>query len=561
MTHAAVATALAAALLAPFAAADETAEALSASERAALQTRLVELAHEATPKTVMVRGLIGLGTGARVRPDGTVYTNAHVAAGARYAILMYHDGTRVMARRTGIDFDRDLAVLVPVDAPAEPLPHFTPATERPKPGTWVAALGYPGGPRGDAMPTFTAGRITSGGGLAQVSGFLDYSAAMRSDAPLYSGNSGGPLVGLGGELVGINGAVDIGAALGEGGLGSLTIPIDDVLARTRALTGGVIRLPGDVTLDPDTNPLVGWLEQELDPWIQELMQAQLDGGEGASPNVTRDMFDGLAKTSDRRKLGSGAVKSFTEGARRSLRNRLLLATMDGALAGKRSHAVLLKREDGTRIPGTRVLDLGIVTAEAHVTGASGVLRDATSGRWEVVARSDEHGLALLRRVGAAPLTTDHASPAPHAPPVGSFVAVAHADGPVSAGVLSAAPRPIPADLAQLLMSGQQQRMQRLMRGLLTAVEVFGSDELAELAKQTRNAMDLRNGFSAGVETRGFAKALSFDAPIDQSSIGAPLVTADGELVGVITGRAHHGTAYAVPVATIIEAFVPSADDG
>src|SRR5438552_991090 len=82
-----------------------------AEDEKALEARVVKIAHFARARTPVVYGAIGLGSGAVVDAKGTVVTNAHVVVGARIAIVELADGRRWVARRRGIDLERDLAVL------------------------------------------------------------------------------------------------------------------------------------------------------------------------------------------------------------------------------------------------------------------------------------------------------------------------------------------------------------------------------------------------------------------------------------------------------------------
>jgi S1-C subfamily serine protease len=129
-----------------------------AQEARDLEASLVHLAERARERTVLIYGVIGLGSGAIVDPSGVVVTNAHVVAGARYAMVQWPDGTTGLARQRGIDYTRDLAVLEPV----EPQPRrlaFTLAPAVPAEGTWVVALGYPGGLQTTGSPTVSLGRV------------------------------------------------------------------------------------------------------------------------------------------------------------------------------------------------------------------------------------------------------------------------------------------------------------------------------------------------------------------------------------------------------------------
>ncbi|RME72170.1 MAG: serine protease, partial [Planctomycetota bacterium] len=493
-------------------------EVLDARELAAFERTWQRVAREATPKTVMVLGLIGLGTGARIDEDGTVVTNAHVAAGASYAVLTYHDGTRVLARRLGIDYDKDLAVLRPVERSEKPLPYFEFRRQRPRAGAWVAALGYPGGPRGDAKPIFTVGRVVQpeGRGMAQVSGFLDYGDAIRTDVPIFSGNSGGPLVDAQGRLVGINGAVDLAAALGADGLGSLAIPSELVERRIRRLEGGVVRLPGDVVLDPATNPLLRWLREKLDASVRKEMERRLENDplRPMPPALARKLAEDALEHAERVAASHAELEGFTRSVRHSGRNRVLRASMARVLEDRNIPVRALHAPDGRVVAATDLGARGCVVVLAAAGEGDGHFEDERGRRWRVARRSEEHGLALLEPVGEAP-PVHRIAERREEPAVGTLVAVPDTAGEiVAAGVVSARARMIPTDLEELMQTALFDRLRRPLRVLLVALEEFGSKETAELARQIRRAIEIRSGFSSGVQDRGFKHALSFDAPID-----------------------------------------------
>lgn len=159
------------------------------------------------------------GSGAIIHSDGYVITNYHVISDAD-RIQITTDGGRVFrATVVGSDPVTDLAVLqIEGDGPFPALPFAPPNTFRV--GDWVIAignaLGLPGGPS-----------VTLG-----VVGALDRTLTTReqtltdliqTDAAINEGNSGGPLVDLNGEIIGINTAVVRGAQGIGFSVGSFTV--------------------------------------------------------------------------------------------------------------------------------------------------------------------------------------------------------------------------------------------------------------------------------------------------------------------------------------------------
>jgi S1-C subfamily serine protease len=516
---------------------------LSREEALSLESRLAGVAAEATKKTVCVFGVIGLGSGAVVDPAGTVVTNAHVAAGARFAVVLRSDGERLLYKRRGIDFEKDLAVLEPERPLDAAVPHFALAPALPDEGAWVAALGFPGGPRGaDPRPTFTIGRVAKGGGMPNVAGVLDYSDAIRTDVPIFSGNSGGPLVDLEGRLVGINGAVDL-----TGDTAGLSIRTELVADRLESLKGGVIRLPGGTVLDPATNGLVARLERALDPIVRDLMERNL----GRATDEADDLIgQALPLSGDPRAADRFAEKIGTAG-----RNRLLRGLFEREMGGRR-RAIALGAGEGRTVPATPLNHReAVACASALGDPAEGATVEAADGRrFRVAARAAKHDLVLLQ-LDSGPDLEVHAEADAEEPAVGTLVVACGENGPLGAGVVSAPARRISARTSLLLAQSAEGGLQkRILETIGRVARLLGSDEVAELVRQLEAALEQRRGFSAGSHPRGHARVISHDAPLGPSAAGAPLVDLHGRLVGVHIATAHHGTSYAVPIATVRAAF-------
>ena len=150
----------------------------------------------------------GIGSGMVVRADGQVLTNHHVIADAVSFAIEYADGARVAARLVYGDPRLDLALIAP-EAPQQQRT-AAPLSERAaRAGEWVMAIGHPFG-LGD---TVTVGVISGLGrdheDLGSPPG-LDPQGIwsfIQTDASINLGNSGGPLVDLRGEVIGLTTAV------------------------------------------------------------------------------------------------------------------------------------------------------------------------------------------------------------------------------------------------------------------------------------------------------------------------------------------------------------------
>lgn len=170
-----------------------------------------DVADEVTSAVVSVtsRGLRG--SGVLIDGRGSIVTNHHVVRDARRVRVTLRDGRDLLARVVGTDADSDLALL---DLEGEGFPHARLSSEPPPPiGTWVLAIGNPMG----LSHTVTFG-IISAQGRAGI-GIAIYEDFLQTDAAINHGNSGGPLVNLDGEVVGINTAVELSTPGASQGLG------------------------------------------------------------------------------------------------------------------------------------------------------------------------------------------------------------------------------------------------------------------------------------------------------------------------------------------------------
>ena len=142
----------------------------------------------------------GIGTGVVIVDKGVILTNLHVVAGADRIGITFHDGLETTASITGAQPENDLAVLqahkVPDDLEAATLR----STQNLRPGDHVVAVGFPFGIGPSASAGVVSGlqrEFTSPEGKRQLSNLIQFDAAANP------GNSGGPLVTLDGEVVGI----------------------------------------------------------------------------------------------------------------------------------------------------------------------------------------------------------------------------------------------------------------------------------------------------------------------------------------------------------------------
>lgn len=146
------------------------------------------------------RRAIGQGSGVVVDGEGYIVTNAHVVSGAEAVSVRLSDGRTHEATIVGTDAKNDLAV-VKIDASGL-IPAPWGDSDKLEVGEQVWAIGNPFGLDG----TITQGIISAKGrqGVNVEELYQDY---LQHDAAVNPGNSGGPLVNIVGEIVGINTAI------------------------------------------------------------------------------------------------------------------------------------------------------------------------------------------------------------------------------------------------------------------------------------------------------------------------------------------------------------------
>lgn len=137
----------------------------------------------------------GAGSGVIISSDGYIVTNNHVVDGADELTVTLDDNREFSARIIGTDKKTDLA-LIKIDGKNLPtLPIGD--SDKLKVGEWVLAVGNPF----NLSSTVTAGIISA---KARSLGANDIESFIQTDAAINAGNSGGALVNVKGELIGIN---------------------------------------------------------------------------------------------------------------------------------------------------------------------------------------------------------------------------------------------------------------------------------------------------------------------------------------------------------------------
>ncbi len=158
----------------------------------------------------------GVGSGFIISNDGLVLTNAHVVEGADEVLVTLTDRREFKARVLGADKRSDVAVL---KLEATNLPFLrTGDSSKIRVGEWVIAIGSPF----NLENSVSAGIISA---KARDTG--DYLPLIQTDVAVNPGNSGGPLINMRGEVVGINSQI---ATMSGGYNGiSFAVPIDEAI--------------------------------------------------------------------------------------------------------------------------------------------------------------------------------------------------------------------------------------------------------------------------------------------------------------------------------------------
>ena len=157
------------------------------------------------------------GSGFIIGSDGIIVTNAHVVENAKKIIVKLNDKREFEARVIGKDLPTDIAVLkIPAN---ETLPTIRLGdSDQVEVGEWVMAVGNPFG-----LENSVSSGIVSGKGrhIGET-----YDRLIQTDAPLNPGSSGGPLINLNGQVVGVNKAIvsETGGSIGI----SFATPINSV---------------------------------------------------------------------------------------------------------------------------------------------------------------------------------------------------------------------------------------------------------------------------------------------------------------------------------------------
>ncbi len=167
------------------------------------------------PQKQVVRGL---GSGYIISDDGYILTNDHVAGNATKISVTLTTGETVDAKLIGSDPNSDVA-LIKIDKNNLPFINFG-NSDNIIIGEWVIALGNPFGLfEINDKPTVTVGVVSAAKMKVVADGKRVYKDMIQTDASINSGNSGGPLVDVEGNVIGMNTIIFTGSQYSSGSIG------------------------------------------------------------------------------------------------------------------------------------------------------------------------------------------------------------------------------------------------------------------------------------------------------------------------------------------------------
>ncbi len=211
------------------------------------------------------QGVTASGSGVIITADGYILTNNHVVEGGQTYSVTLANGDELEAQLVGTDQFTDLAVLK-VGGEMQAVASFG-NSDVLKPGESVIAIGSP---LGDFKNSVTSGVVSATGrSLDTGNGYL-MENMIQTDAAINEGNSGGPLVNLAGQVIGINTLIlrnSNGASTVVEGLGfSIPSNIAQAIATQLMKNGALIR------------PYLGVNYQAIDPTIARMYSLPVQYG-------------------------------------------------------------------------------------------------------------------------------------------------------------------------------------------------------------------------------------------------------------------------------------------
>ena len=178
------------------------------------------------------------GSGVIISQDGYIITNNHVVEGQQSLAVYFVDGTRHDATLVGTDPLMDIAVLKITD----PVPVYAPLADSDaiQPGETAIAIGSPLGSFRNSVTVGVVSAVNRSVPGSSMEGLI------QTDAAINNGNSGGPLLNLRGEVIGINTLVVRGTGMSEAAAEGLGFSVPSNIVRSvsdQLIASGKVEYP------------------------------------------------------------------------------------------------------------------------------------------------------------------------------------------------------------------------------------------------------------------------------------------------------------------------------
>jgi len=320
----------------------------------------------------------GVGSGFIISADGYVMTNAHVVDGADEVYVTLTDKREFKAKIIGADVRTDVA-LVKIEGSNLPRLSFGDSNKL-RAGEWVIAIGSPFG----LDNSVSAGIVSA---KARDTG--DYVPLIQTDVAVNPGNSGGPLINMRGEVVGINSQI-YSRSGGYMGI-SFAVPIDEAIRVSEQLktsgkvTRGRIGVQiGEVTKDVAESLGLGRAQGALVTRVEPGGPAEKAGIE-AGDIILKFNGSAIERNSDLPRI-VGSLKPGTranmtlwrKGANRDVVVTVAEMEPDKTVTAKREEKKPVKPEQAANALGLVVSDLTVAQRSAMKI-ENGVMVDAAEG--------------------------------------------------------------------------------------------------------------------------------------------------------------------------------------
>lgn len=230
------------------------------------------------------RKVTGLGSGMIIRSDGSVLTNYHVIAQADEIEVMLNNRESVKAEVVGSDEESDLAVLK-VNRTGLPTLDFANSNEL-QVGEYAIAIGSPF----QMTNSVSVGHVSA---LHRAINAKRYEDLIQTDAAINQGNSGGPLVNIEGEAIGINTLILSQGSRGSQGVGfAISANLAERTAEDLIEYGRVKRPWLGVVIQEVTSEMAEHVEAENGVIVSEVKEGSPADESGLKPGDVIVEFDG-----------------------------------------------------------------------------------------------------------------------------------------------------------------------------------------------------------------------------------------------------------------------------